>query len=227
MTAFHFGFDLNHFGWIHQDVYHSPWWTVQRTCILSLFLLCAGLGQSLAVARGQSWLQFGRRWGQIAACAALVSLGSRWMFPDSWIYFGVLHGMAAMLVICRLTAGWGRGLWFAGAAIVLLWWQAPQLHSLWPPMAVFNLKEWSWLGLALTKPVTQDYVPLLPWMGVMWWGMALGQWIHDKPIPTPALAIANTRVGASLAFLGRCSLTWYMVHQPVLIGGLMLLNWVR
>jgi uncharacterized membrane protein len=30
------------------------------------------------------------------------------MFPKTFIYFGVLHGMAVMLIIVRLTAGWGR-----------------------------------------------------------------------------------------------------------------------
>ena len=31
------------------------------------------------------------------------------------------------------------------------------------------------------KPVTEDYVPLVPWLGVMWWGVASGQWLlHEK-----------------------------------------------
>ena len=49
MTCFHFAFDLNHFGFIHENFYGDPLWTVQRTCILSLFLLCAGFGQAVAV----------------------------------------------------------------------------------------------------------------------------------------------------------------------------------
>jgi uncharacterized membrane protein len=32
----------------------------------------------------------------------------------------------------------------------------------------------NWLGLIGYKPITEDYVPLLPWLGVMWWGMAAG-----------------------------------------------------
>ncbi|MEZ0309606.1 MAG: heparan-alpha-glucosaminide N-acetyltransferase domain-containing protein, partial [Ramlibacter sp.] len=41
MTAFHFCFDLNHFGWIRQNFYTDPTWTLQRTLIVSLFLFCA------------------------------------------------------------------------------------------------------------------------------------------------------------------------------------------
>ncbi len=222
MTAFHFAFDLNHFGWIHQDFYRAPEWTLQRTCILSLFLLCAGLGQSLAVAQGQNWRQFWSRWAQVAGCALLVSVGSRFMFPNSWIYFGVLHGVAVMLLVCRLTAHWGRGLWLAGAVTLGVWLWVPTLHASWPPMSVFDAKPLGWLGLASVKPVTEDYVPVLPWMAVMWWGMALGQSGTARSVLARSTAVAGASL-RPLAWLGRWSLTWYMLHQPVLMGALMLL----
>lgn len=114
MTAFHFCFDLSHFGYWPQDFRADPLWTVQRTLIVSLFLGCAGLGQAVAWQRQVGWARFARRWSQITACALLVTVGSFLMFPRSFIYFGVLHGMAVMLVITRLTAGWGRWLWLAG-----------------------------------------------------------------------------------------------------------------
>lgn len=197
-------------------------WTVQRTCILSLFLLCAGLGQSLAVAQGQSWSQFWTRWAQVAGCALLVSVGSRFMFPNSWIYFGVLHGMVVMLLVCRLTAHWGRWLWLAAAVTLGVWLLAPTLHTSWPPMSIFDAKPLSWLGLSSVKPLTEDYVPVLPWMAVMWWGMALGQWGAARSALARFNATDRTAL-RPLAWLGRWSLTWYMLHQPVLMGALMLL----
>ena len=82
MALFHLAFDLNHFGLLdtRYNFHRDALWTTQRTCIVSLFLLCAGLGQALAL-QGQSGVRytpgFWRRWMQIAACAALVSLGGR------------------------------------------------------------------------------------------------------------------------------------------------------
>lgn len=105
MTVFHFCFDLSHFGLWPQDFRADPWWTQQRTAIVSLFLLCAGCGQAMALDAGWGWARFARRWGYIVAAAALVTLGSWWMFPQSFIYFGVLHGMAVMLVLVRLRRG--------------------------------------------------------------------------------------------------------------------------
>jgi uncharacterized membrane protein len=216
MTIFHFCFDLSHFGWLKQDFYRDPFWTWQRTAIVSLFLFCAGLGQAMAFAQGQGWPRFWRRWAQVAGCALLVSAGSWLVFKDRFIYFGVLHGIALMLVIVRLTGAWGRWLWLAGAIAIALPWLAP------PPPELFDSRALNWLGWISRKPLTEDYVPLFPWLGVMWWGMAAGAWLLEQrpqwvrgPLPSAA---------APLAWLGRWSLSWYMVHQPLLFGLLLLLR---
>jgi uncharacterized membrane protein len=210
MTAYHFAFDLNHFGFIRQDFYGDRVWTWQRTCILSLFLFCAGLGQAVALAQGQTWQRFWRRWAQVAGCALLVTLGSWFMFPRSFIYFGVLHGIAVMLVIVRLTAGWGRWLWLAGALAIAS--KALAFEAL-------NGRGLNWIGWVSRLPVTEDYVPVFPWLGVMWWGLAAGQWLLQSRrewVAKPAPKV--------LSWLGRWSLSWYMLHQPILIGALTALH---
>lgn len=210
MAAFHFAFDLNHFGLIEprQNFYTDAVWTGQRTIIVSTFLLCAGLGQSIAMAAGQGWPRFWKRWAQIAACAVAVSIGSAIMFPRSWIFFGVLHGMAVMLLVTRLTGRWGRWLWALGAlALVAPWvWQHP----------AFNAKALAWIGLVTRKPITEDFVPVLPWLGVMALGLLAGRVLLRR---APALLAAPlARPLRPLAVLGRWSLSFYMLHQPVLIA---------
>ena len=214
MTAFHFCYDLSHFGWLKQDFYRDPLWTWQRTAIVSLFLFCAGLGQAVAHAQGQGWPRFWRRWAQVAGCAVLVSIGSWFVFRDRFIHFGVLHGIAVMLLVVRFTAGWGRMLWLAGAIAIVLPWLLPA------PPQLFDGRAMNWLGWVSRKPPTEDYVPLLPWLGVMWWGMAAGSWLlRSRP---QWLRGSLPRVAAPLAWLGRWSLSWYMLHQPVLMGLLLL-----
>ena len=220
MTAYHFAFDLNHAGWLKENFYADPFWTWQRTAIVSLFLFCAGLGQSVAVAQGQSWQRFWKRWAQIAGCALLVTAGSWWMFPKSFIYFGVLHGIAVMLIVARLTAGWGQWLWLAGGLAIAMKPLAAWVHGQWPQLGFLNLPAWNWLGLISRKPITEDYVPVFPWLGVIWWGLAMGQWLlaHRRAVlkhPVPSAA-------APLAWMGRWSLSWYMLHQPILIGAVTL-----
>ncbi len=222
MTVFHFFFDLNHFGWLRQDFYNDPFWTWQRTAIVSLFLFCAGLGQAVAVEQGQSWARFWKRWAQVAGCAVLVTAASYWMYPKSFIYFGVLHGIALMLVLVRITSGWGNWLWLAGAMAILVKPLAMTVHAGSPELDFLNSRAWNWLGLVSRKPVTEDYVPLVPWLGVMWWGMAAGQWLLRYR--AAELRQPLSKAAGPLSWLGRWSLSWYMLHQPVLMGFLLLLR---
>jgi uncharacterized membrane protein len=210
MAVFHFCFDLNYFGLLqpHQLFQRDPFWTTQRSGIVTMFLFCAGLGQALALHAGQGWPRFWKRWAQVVACAALVSAGSAMMFPRSWIHFGVLHGIAVMLVVCRLSAPLRGWLWPLGALALVL----PQVA----PHAMFNAPWLDWTGLVTRKPVTEDYVPVLPWLGVMWWGLAAGQTLlRHRPA---VMAGAVPAVLQPLALLGRWSLSFYMLHQPVFIG---------
>lgn len=222
MTLYHFIFDLNNFGYLRADFYQDPFWTLQRTAILSLFLFCAGFGQAMAVQRGQGWLRFWRRWIPIAVCALLVSAGSALMFPNSFIYFGVLHGMAVMLVITRLSARWGMWLVLPGLLAITLPFAAAPLLAGSPWAETLNAPTLNWLGLITRKPVTEDYVPLLPWLGVVWLGVGAASWSAQRQ--GNAIAWRAPATLRLLPVLGRWSLVYYMVHQPVMIGALWLLR---
>jgi uncharacterized membrane protein len=222
MAVFHFCYDLNHFRLLQpvQRFLSDPFWTSQRTAIVTLFLLCVGLGQAAALQAGQVPARFWRRWAEVAGCAALVSLGSWWMFGPRWIHFGVLHAVAVMLLVLRFGAApllraapraGAAGL--AGLALLALGlprlWGHPALDARWATP----------LGLGTRLPATEDYVPLLPWLGVVLAGLLLGRWLLTH---RPAwLRGAVPTAMAPLATLGRWSLSFYMLHQPVLFGALM------
>jgi uncharacterized membrane protein len=213
MALFHFFFDLNHYRLLSptQNFYADPFWTVQRAAIVTLFMFVAGLSQAVALDAGQGWPRFWKRWAQIAACAVLVSAGSALMFPKSWISFGVLHGFAVMLVLARVAAPLRLGLWPLGLLLIVL------------PLVVqqpfFDSRWTNWLGLVTRKPITEDYAPVMPWLGVMLWGLAAGQWLLARQRGLIGGALPRALQG--LAALGRWSLGFYMLHQPLLIGAIL------
>ena len=240
MVAFHFCFDLDWLGFQSFDMLGDPWWTTQRTLIVTLFIWTAGLSQVLAVRGGQSPLGFWKRWSQIAGCALLVSVSSYLSFGASWIYFGVLHAVAVMLLLVR-AALWLALPWWAwlamGAAVIASAQGIPALLQATLASEVqvsLNNFPMNILGWISEKPITEDYVPLAPWLGVMCLGVAFALWrgvgrqpghhggshapVRNGRAAAQGSSDAATALRGWLAWTGRHSLLIYMVHQPVMVA---------
>jgi uncharacterized membrane protein len=207
MVAYHFCFDLRFFGVTRSDFEHDPRWLAARTLILSSFLLIAGISTVLAQRQPLPAARWLRHVAIIAGAAGLVSLASYAMFPQSFIWFGVLHAIAVSLVIARPLVA--RPL---AAAIVGVFVIAAGLIL---SDAAFDNRYLGWLGFMTRKPVTEDYVPLFPWTGVLLLGIAAGHALARVDFaPLPPLG----RSPFALQWLGRHSLVVYLVHQPLLMG---------
>ena len=207
MIAYHFAFDLAFFRITGADFYRDPFWLHSRTAILSSFLLLAGLSLVLAERSGRGRARFWRHVAMIAACAIAVSAGSYLVFPRSYIWFGVLHAIALSLILVRPVAAYPRVA--LGAGIV-----AVAIGNLWTSPS-FDNRAWGWLGFATMKPVTEDYVPLFPWIGVVLIGIAAGHALVRHEFR----AISGFgHLPSTFRWLGRHSLAVYMFHQPLLLG---------
>lgn len=211
MIVYHFIYDLNFFGWVHIAMTRDQPWLGWRTAIVSQFLLLVGVSLVLRHAFKPAWSDFGRRWLQIAGAAALVSAGSWWMFRERFIWFGILHYIAVALVVARLLLPLGRtnlllGLMALAAGLLFK-------HGF------FDSNAASWIGFAVRKPATEDYVPLFPWIGVTLIGVGLGSlWQRRGFAIVPALRPLNAAPPRWLVWLGTWALTVYLLHQPILLG---------
>ncbi len=214
MIVYHFSFDLGWFGLIHADFDHDPFWLGFRGVIVSAFMLLVGLSLLLARRAGVTPRHFWRRIALIAFCAILVSAATYFTFPQTFVTFGILHCIAIASVLAWPATRFPLAALVAGAAIVIV--------GNVVALPLFDTPWLQWLGLMTHKPATEDYVPLLPWLGVVMIGIALGHWLSLRQFqPLRPLS----RVAPFwLRWLGRHSLLVYMVHQPVLIGLLRVLR---
>lgn len=208
MVAYHLCYDLNHFGWTNFPIGLSLNWKIWQVSILSTFLLLTGISLVLRDKFKPSWQDFGRRWIQISASALAVSLGSYLIFPESYIFFGILHFISIALILGRLVLPLGTYNFILGILVIAI------AQNVSHP--IFNPPVLSWVGLATQEPFTQDFVPIFPWLGVVLMGCGLGSiwrsYDFNKPRWSERLLQFIPRF---LPYMGKHSLAIYLIHQPV------------
>ncbi len=214
MFIYHFCFDLTYFGFASFQFNSDPFWLNFRTIIVSLFLFVMGISMAIATNKGINRKPYLKRLLLITFYAAIVSLSSYLMYPDSMIFFGILHFVAVASVLSLFFIRWYWVNLVFGSIIILV-------TTLFK-FQLFNLPYLQWIGLMTHKPITEDYVPILPWFGVVLIGLFVGKLVFIDSKSAFAKKCqnwsTNVQIANILAFGGRHSLHIYMLHQPMFIG---------
>lgn len=218
MVVFHLMWDAYYFGFSAIDVTAEPGWVAFQKSIVTAFLLLVGAGLALGHGDGIRWRRFWKRFAFIAAAAVLTTIGTYVALPEYFVYFGILHAIAAFsllgLAFLRLD-GWLTLL--LGVAVVAA-------AFLVPAHPAMMAREWSWIGFWPYPPPTTDIVPVFPWFGVVLVGIGGTQRLRRTALwpRLAALRLADP-VSRLLRFLGRWSLLIYVLHQPLIYGGMSLI----
>ena len=100
MIVYHLSWDLLDYGLIDVDVVNDPLLAESSPMLIAgTFLALVGFNLVLAKRNGIRPAAYFRRLAIIAGAAALVSLGTYWFMPDAFVFFGVLHMIAAASVL--------------------------------------------------------------------------------------------------------------------------------
>lgn len=221
MVIYHFFFDLNFLGIAPREMTTGGWFVFQRM-IASSFLLLVGISLAISFshARDKPFVailkKFLKRAAFIMAAALLVTFGT-WLFvPEAYVRFGILH-LISVSTLLALPFLFIRPIWINAilGAVIIYFSAFIKTLSVSHPFFL-------WLGITYPDFAAIDYFPMMPWFGMVLVGIFLGNWLYSdgkqrfhcfalkKPVPL-------------LNWVGRKALWIYLVHQPVLIGVLMLL----
>lgn len=197
MVVYHAAYDLEAFeGW-NIGVADGAWWLLARST-LTLFLLLVGV--SFAISWDRSAKRYGkylRRGLGLLGCGMLVSAATFIADPATFVRFGVLHLIGASMLILPVFARLGGWNALVGAAVVAAGWRMGG----WPEPAFASV----------------DYVPPIPWFGVILLGYAAGDVIYVMTKHPPFSILFSPffiRAGAP----GRHALAIYLLHQPALLA---------
>ena len=225
MIIFHLMYDLRVFGGVPVILHKGFWFYFQRftaTSFITLSGVSVVLSYNRALARsgsadGLAW-KIMRRGLHVLGIGLIFTVVMR-VGGFGRIDFGVLH-LIGTSIICSIPFLKSR--WLTLAAIAALY----ALSYLLKFMAVQAPASVYWLvPLGIEPPGYSyaDYFPFLHWFAVFLIGVYLGTVLYHGGVrkwPLPNLeAVFPFSV---LQILGRHSLVIYVIHQPILIGLLLL-----
>jgi len=212
MTIYHFTWDLEFFGWLLPGTITQPGWTIFARCIATSFLFLVGVSLVLAHGDGIRWRGFWKRFAQIVAAAVAITVATYIAFPQAFIFFGILHaiGLFSVFALAFVRLHWIFAT--AAAAAIFAVWQTTTVEFFQTPFL------W-WIGLSPTPPISNDYVPAFPWLAATLAGVAATKVLAQLNVLRRIGGIGLPEIAAKpLTFIGRHSLIYYLLHQPVMLG---------
>lgn len=217
MAIFHFTWDLEAFGLL------EPGFTFQPPCrwfarsIATSFLILAGISIYLAHFRTLHLNKFLWRLFKISLVAAAITLATYFATPGQFIFFGILHNIALSSVLALLVIRLPVFI-IAGLGLFLI------SGKFWLTSAAFDSMAWWWTGLSVRLPISNDYVPVFPWTGWVFIGLASAKSGLIQAISNQLGSRKWQGMPADLLrFIGNHSLVFYVLHQPIMIGILYLI----
>lgn len=215
MFAYHFTWDLAHFGFIAAGAPFSPGFRLFSHAIASTFLFLAGVSLVLARREPFEWTRYFVHLARIAAAAGLVTAASAILFPSGLIFFGILHCIVLAIALATPCLFLPPIAALMAAAIVAL--MPFVLRS-----TLFDHPALLWVGLGTFAPTSNDYRPFFPWAAPTLLGMGVALLAARRRVSQPPQSGQPWATLRLLRFGGRHSLAIYLLHQPVFFAMLWL-----
>ncbi len=220
VVLFHLVWDLEFANFISGVAQHPIWLAFGRV-LAGSFMLLVGVSLVLASRAPLRPASYLRRLGKIAAAAAAITVVTWYIFPESFIYFGILHAIALATLIGTLLLRAPAWFCFLAGFLILL---APMM---WESDG-FNTRWLAWTGFAEHAPPSNDFVPVFPWIGLTLLGMAGTKLLLGRETDARVRSLVPSGLpGHCLVWMGRRSLAIYLLHQPVLLAIIIPLSWLR
>ncbi|RUM05436.1 heparan-alpha-glucosaminide N-acetyltransferase [Rhizobium chutanense] len=217
MATYHFSWDMEFMGYLTAGTAETGWLKIYARAIATTFLFIVGISLVLSSTPEIRWPSFWKRFGMIAAAAAVISIATRIVMPNEWIYFGILHCIAVLTLIGVVFLRLPLVVTLITTLVLLAAWLADNFG---PPGLIrssfFDPRYLAWIGLAAMPERSNDYVPLFPWATPFFAGLSFALIAIRTRLPHRLAAIGTGSWWP--ARLGRHSLAFYLIHQPVLIG---------
>jgi len=208
MVIFHLLFDLNYFGIYTINVDFGFWKHFARITAF-LFILLVGVSMTLKYLNNRQFYGYAKRGIEIFLCGMIVTAATYLFIGEGYVKFGILHMIGVSMIVTYPLVRYRFVNVVLGFIILSL--------GYYLKTRTFDFNWLFWLGFLHNEFYSLDYFPLLPWLGVVLFGIALGNFLYFKNERRFKL-FDFSRQTKFIGFLGRHSLLIYLLHQPLIVA---------
>ena len=201
MLVSNFVTDLDYFGLIEVVKGDKWWWLARATAFL--FVSISGISYFLAHKKEYNFMKTFNRTKRLIFWAFAFTIITYIFEPSAYVRFGVLHLLALASIVAFPLARRPTYALTVGIFLLVI------------PLSSNSLLVW--IGLQETGTFAVDYFPLKPWLGVFFIFLAFASKIYPEGKP-----LFNFKWPERWLWFGKNTLTIYVIHQPILIGLLIL-----
>jgi len=199
MIAFHFIWDLNAQFEFNKNPLETVVGEVWRYLIVFLFLSAVGISLVITHSKQLILTKFFKRLAFLGAAVITISASTYFIYPEFWIYFGILHLIWVSSVIAIFFVNRPlMSLLIAALIIISSIFDQPSLSFIY-----FFFKPY-------LPSASLDFYPLFPWLSFVFIGIYLGHYPYYQKIFTLRLNW--------LEVMGKHALIIYLTHQIVLFS---------
>lgn len=170
-----------------------------------LFIFVAGISSTLSknnIKRG----------AQIFVIAMIITVVTHLVDDKLGVKFGILHFLGiCMLLYPFISKLSNKVLFVSGIIIIIVGNYFTNIVASNDFLFIFNLTS--------NNFYSSDYYPLLPWMGIYLFGIAIGRLVYSE-----RKSIFQRKIKDNIILMvGRNTLLIYILHQPIILAGMTIL----
>jgi uncharacterized membrane protein len=216
MVIFHLSYDLQYFKIIDFHIQTNIFFIWFRFLIVSMFLLTVGISLKLAHQKRINWSKIKKRSLQLILASVAVTIVSYIIFPNMWIYFGILHFilLSSFILLPLLNYPYTA---LTLAISIFIGFQLGVVHMHW----LFQLLM---VPLNLPPTISVDIVRFFPWVSFILIGMAMGTLNWHTKVFDNNFFNREDKKNNFFRVMGRHALIIYLVHQPLIFGVFLLIK---
>lgn len=228
MIVFHAFYVLDFYSIVQNEMYEG-WFLILVRSVQVSFVGLVGVSLALSYLRnaskGESIHTFRTRHIKrgllVIGLGFIITLVTMIFIPDRFVRFGILHMLGVGIIFFAFFAH-KKYLSLAlsiGFALATLFLKGAFTYS--------GALDYAWYAAGLSgfgKGNTIDYFPILPWFTLISFSVFFGHLLYEK---NPQRGLLNCKTPSTILFLSKYSLIIYLIHVPLIIIILLLLDVLR